>query len=348
MDSFNLNTVTDAIPLAILRIDSDERVDHLNAQARSMIGDQAMGRHYLAVLRQPEAIEAIERSRASATRTEVTFSSTNTTSRTHYRLSCAPLEQDDPAGPVSLVTLEDISEIYSAGRARREFVANVSHELRTPLTALSGFIETLQGAAKNDPEAQERFLAIMEREASRMNRLIHDLLSLSRIEGQERQRPTDKIDLAAPVQSAVDTLTAVADQNKVKVELHLPPDPMNLPGDADQLQQVFTNLIENAIKYGHSGGRVTVTATAIERDARLRGTGYRIDVADFGDGIAEEHLTRLMERFYRVDNHRSREMGGTGLGLAIVKHIVNRHRGHIRVHSELGKGSTFSVLLPAN
>jgi len=226
---------------------------------------------------------------------------------------------------------------------RRDFVANVSHELRTPLTALLGFIETLRNAAQDDPAARDRFLAIMEREAGRMNRLIRDLLHLSRVEAQERVRPTERVDLAAVIASAVAALRPQADGLGVRIAVDAGKGPWVVTADPDQMAQVFTNLIENAVKYGGSGGEVTV---ALRHDALPAGPAVRADVADRGEGIDPLHIPRLTERFYRVDGHRSREKGGTGLGLAIVKHIVNRHRGRMKIDSARGKGSTFSVILP--
>jgi two-component system phosphate regulon sensor histidine kinase PhoR len=229
-----------------------------------------------------------------------------------------------------------------ATNIRRDFVANVSHELRTPLTALIGFIETLKGPARDDAAARMRFLTIMEREAGRMNRLVRDLLHLSRVEAEERIRPREKIDVVGIVNMAVATLRPLAQASEVVIEVAVA-EPCELPGDPDQLTQVFNNLIENAIKYGGAGKTVHIRFST---EGSLRGPVLRVDVVDQGEGIDQVHLPRLTERFYRVDSHRSREQGGTGLGLAIVKHIVSRHRGWFKVDSVVGQGSTFSVLLP--
>ena len=235
-----------------------------------------------------------------------------------------------------------------AGAQRRDFVANVSHELRTPLTALLGFIETLQGAAKNDPEAQARFLSIMEREASRMNRLVQDLLSLNRVETEKRVRPSETIDLSKQVRGATHALEQLCKESGVTLACVGLESPAHVLGDADQLSQVATNLLENAIKYSGEGSTVTVSIERDDDNAMLRQPAVILSVQDTGDGIDPVHIPRLTERFYRVDTHRSREQGGTGLGLAIVKHIVDRHRGRLRIESALGEGSTFRVVLPAN
>jgi two-component system phosphate regulon sensor histidine kinase PhoR len=187
----------------------------------------------------------------------------------------------------------------------------------------------------------------MEHEAGRMNRLVHDLLSLSRVEAEERLRPTDPVDLAAVLRSVILSLRPLADEAGVTVAVHGIDAPRIVPGDADQLAQVFTNLIENAVKYSGRGAAITVTLGQPEQDPMIRGPAVSAVVADTGEGIEAVHIPRLTERFYRVDSHRSREKGGTGLGLAIVKHIVNRHRGRLKIESRIGEGSRFAVILPA-
>jgi two-component system phosphate regulon sensor histidine kinase PhoR len=211
-----------------------------------------------------------------------------------------------------------------------------------------GFVETLRGPARDDPAARERFLGIAAREASRMARLVDDLLSLSRVEAEERRRPTERMDLRALAASVAATLEPLAAQSGVELRPNLPDVPVEVPADPGQLRQVLTNLVENAIKYGGRGGRVEIALTAPSAEQALQRTGVRLSVTDEGPGIAAHHIPRLTERFYRVDSHRSREVGGTGLGLAIVKHIVNRHRGRLRIESEVGRGSRFTVVLPVD
>ena len=245
-----------------------------------------------------------------------------------------------------LLSFQDITQLANASQMRRDFVANVSHELRTPLTALMGFIETLRGPARDDAAARDRFLGIMTGEAERMNRLVGDLLSLSRVESDERVRPTDKVDLRYVLQSTLRNLNPLADEANVTLVLLMGDDPMPLLGDTDQLLQVFTNLIENAIKYGGKGKKVEIQVEQTLRDPSLRGPAVQVTVRDHGPGIDPIHLPRLTERFYRADSHRSRALGGTGLGLAIVKHILNRHRGRLKISSSLGQGAKFIVILP--
>jgi len=245
-----------------------------------------------------------------------------------------------------VLSFQDRTDAEDIGQFRRDFVANVSHELRTPLTALLGFIETLRGAARDDPAARDRFLEIMEREAGRMTRLVDDLLSLSRLEANERVKPSENVALSVVVAGALTELEPVTDAAGVQVVFDDQSGGVQVAADAAELRQVLGNLVENAVKYGASGGDVHVSLHAPQHEARLRGQGIRLSVSDQGAGIAPHHIARLTERFYRVDNHRSREVGGTGLGLAIVKHIVNRHRGRFLIESVEGKGTTMTVLLP--
>ena len=212
--------------------------------------------------------------------------------------------------------------------------------------ALLGFIETLNTSARADASARERFLKIMEREAQRMNRLVSDLLSLSQVEAVERMRPNEVVDVSRLLQETATTLAPVAEARGVRLHVVNADRLVKMAGDKDQLRQVFINLIENAIKYGGPNNEVSVTLSDIRYQTRLRCEGIAISVADKGPGIDALNIPRLTERFYRIDSHRSREMGGTGLGLAIVKHIVSRHRGVLKIYSAVGKGSEFKIILP--
>ena len=333
-------SVIDALPLPVLMIGPDERVRAANALVDAVLGGELVGKHYITALRQPAVIAAIAEVRAGQPRRVTQFTDRDGPKDTVYRVSVAAA-----AGDIVL-TFEDQSAAEEAGQMRRDFVANVSHELRTPLTALLGFIETLSGAAKDDPAARDRFLGIMAHEANRMRRLVDDLMSLSRVEEDERVRPREKVDLGGLLVSVIKGLEPQAKAAGVTVSLDLVSSNEMVPGDAGQLVQVFTNLVENAIKYGASGGEIAVHLMPRAMHQRLRGEAVEVRVADKGDGIPEHHIARLTERFYRVDNHRSREVGGTGLGLAIVKHIINRHRGRLLIASEEGQGTKVSVFLP--
>jgi two-component system phosphate regulon sensor histidine kinase PhoR len=243
------------------------------------------------------------------------------------------------------MTIHDLTPLRRVEEMRADFVANASHELRTPLASLSGFIETLQGSARDDAAARERFLAIMKQQAFRMARLIDDLLSLSRIELNVHVRPVTPVDLVAVVRQVTDAMQMLARERSVEVVVRAPEQPVVVPGDRDELVRVFENLVENALKYGASGKRVEI---AIGRDdGRGEDREAVVSVRDFGPGIAPEHLPRLTERFYRVDVTQSRAEGGTGLGLAIVKHILARHQARLTIDSRLGHGATFSIRIPA-
>ena len=246
-----------------------------------------------------------------------------------------------PGGEFIVLTLDDLSERRRADRIRVDFVANASHELRTPLASLTGFIETLQGPARDDPAARDRFLEIMHEQAGRMSRLVDDLMSLSRIEMKAHVRPVNHVDLVSVVRHVTDALEPLALELGVTIETVLPDAPVELTADRDELIQVFENLIENACKYGQSGKRVTVTLGPAEN-----GSGPSVNVRDFGPGIPEEHVPRLTERFYRVDVEDSRRHRGTGLGLAIVKHILARHQARMTIESRLGEGAVFTVTFP--
>jgi two-component system phosphate regulon sensor histidine kinase PhoR len=259
-----------------------------------------------------------------------------------------PLAHTHVDGTALIIALTDETERLKTDRMRADFVANASHELRTPLASVLGFIETLQGPARDDAKARDEFLDIMLKQANRMTRLIEDLLSLSRIELREHTRPTDAVDVEHLVRNTAELLELQARERGSEIVITAADVPA-VTGDANELGQVFQNLLTNALKYGGDHGTVDVSiGLSEERPPSMPGRGpcVRIAVTDHGEGIAREHLPRLTERFYRVDTARSRQLGGTGLGLAIVKHIVNRHRGAMTVDSEIGKGSTFAVHLP--
>jgi two-component system phosphate regulon sensor histidine kinase PhoR len=340
-------TVVERLPDPLIVLAADRSVWRANSAARA-----AFGADMPAVLRHPDLRAAIERAIASgATETAEVNLSAPVPREVHATV--VPMDPPMADGGQTLVVLSDRSRERAVERTRADFVANVSHELRTPLTSLIGFIDTLRGPAADDPPAQRRFLGIMGEQAARMNRLIDDLLSLSRIEMIEHQAPSAAVDLAELLSRLAAGFEPRLGQRSVSLDLCVPNDVPAVTGDPDQLAQVVQNLLDNAVKYGREGGRVrldvTVTSPVASPDA-ARGwparPGVVISVADQGAGIPRAHLPRLTERFYRVDTGRSRAAGGTGLGLAIVKHVVNRHRGQLLIESEEGVGTTVSVWLP--
>jgi two-component system phosphate regulon sensor histidine kinase PhoR len=325
-----------AVPEAALIVDGDFRLISANPAVASLLPSLRAGEPLARGLRAPDILDAITRAFAARKPQKVQWRERVPVERI-FDVYVAPIEIAGLARMVML-TLRDLSEIRRVERMRVDFVANVSHELRTPLTSVLGFVETLQGPARNDPVARERFLAVISEQARRMSRLVDDLLSLSRIEQSSHLQPATLADLASIAGHVLDTLAPMARESEVDVVLDAK-EPVLVRGDRDELVRVAENLIENAIKYGKCDKPVEVTV------ASRRADGILI-VRDHGPGVAPEHLPRLTERFYRVDAGESRAKGGTGLGLAIVKHILARHRGRLTIESQPGQGATFSAIVP--
>ena len=325
--------VIHALPDPALAVDGQGVVVAANAQAAEILEADPEGRHLSATIRVPAVLEAVVAAARGDEGTSVDYEIRVPMPRS-FRAHVSGLGP----GKGALLVLRDLTREQQIERMRADFVANASHELRTPLAALSGFLDTIMGAARNDEKAQTKFLGLMRSQADRMRRLIDDLLSLSRIEMNEHLRPSGEVDLAQVAAHVRDVLSGMAREFDCEVILDSPGSLM-VTGSRDELVQVVQNLLENALKYGSSGKRVDVTV-------RRQGDFAELSVRDHGPGIAEEHLPRLTERFYRVNVQESRSRGGTGLGLAIVKHIVNRHRGKLTITSELGNGSEFSIRLP--
>jgi two-component system phosphate regulon sensor histidine kinase PhoR len=337
-------SVLSALPEPLLLIDAERRILSANPSALDLLGPRLPGRDLGAALRVPAVLEATDAVLAGGAGRTVEVDLPGSVDR-HLSAQVGPLRPPTPAGAAAVLTLTDITGTKRSERMRQDFVANASHELRTPLATLLGFIETLRGPARDDNAARDRFLSIMADQASRMARLVDDLLSLSRIELNEHLAPKQRVDLRRVLIAVADGLEQRAAKRQMRIEVALPESLPDVVGDPDELAQVFQNLIDNAIKYGRSGTAVAVTGGASPR--RLAGAlAAQVAIRDHGEGILTEHIPRLTERFYRVDPARSRELGGTGLGLAIVKHIVNHHRGLLEIESELGEGSVFKVHLP--
>jgi two-component system, OmpR family, phosphate regulon sensor histidine kinase PhoR len=333
--------IVETLPDPLIVLSPDRSILRANAAARA-----AYGAELLAVLRHPELRGAIDRMLATGTPQGADLMLPVPVEQEVHATVFA-LESTLPGGTRIAAVLSDRTRERALERMRADFVANASHELRTPLASLIGFIDTLRGPAADDPPAQARFLQIMAEQAGRMNRLIDDLLSLSRIELTEHQPPLGRVRLAELVRWVAASFEPQLTARQLHVELGLNPEPPPVPGDEDQLAQVLHNLLENAVKYGREGGTVRVAAAVVPPGGRWPARpGVTLAVSDEGQGIPAEHLPRLTERFYRVDRGRSRAVGGTGLGLAIVKHIVNRHRGQLVIESKEGEGATFTVWLP--
>ena len=333
--------IVQRLPDPLIVLAPDRSVQRANAAAR-----QAFGADMSAVLRHPGLRAAIDRALAQGEDQTAELSLPVPVAREVYATVMAMNPPLADGGRV-VAMLSDRTRERAVERMRADFVANASHELRTPLASLIGFIDTLRGPAADDPPAQTRFLAIMAEQAQRMNRLIDDLLSLSRIELTEHQPPADRVDLAALARLLPEVFEPQLMARDIRLDLMLSDSPA-VVGDDDQLQQVLQNLLENAVKYGREGGTVQVAVRPAAPGGRWPARpGVTLAVADDGQGIARAHIPRLTERFYRADKGRARAVGGTGLGLAIVKHIVIRHRGQMAIDSTEGVGTTVTVWLPA-
>ena len=335
--------------LRAVLLDRAGRVIHLNAAAAQLA--PALRRNELAqfALRSPEIITALREAIATTEPRRATYSDHVPVDR-WMELVITPVPVPTQFGGTEkcmLMTFHDLTPLRRVEEMRADFVANASHELRTPLAALSGFIDTLQGPAREDARARERFLGIMHTQATRMARLIDDLLSLSRVELSAHVRPEASIDIVPIIREVADGLEMLASERQVEIEVDLPQAPVRIAGDREELLRLFENLIENALKYGASGGRVIVSLNQTVPGGSGEGSPeIRVMVRDFGPGIAPEHLPRLTERFYRVDVGDSRNQGGTGLGLSLVKHILNRHRGRLLIESVPNNGATFTACFP--
>ncbi|HEX7820041.1 MAG TPA: ATP-binding protein [Sphingobium sp.] len=329
-----VDALIEALPQPAFLV-SDGRIARANRATLTLLGNHVLGQDVRLAIRHPAVTQHLVGEHAGTEAFSMELVGIGTGDQS-WEIRITPLS------PVrQLVLLTDQSARRAAEKMRVDFVANASHELRTPLAGILGFIETLNDReAGNDVATRERFLSIMEGEARRMERLVDDLMSLSRIEAEKFRQPEHRVDLCALVQETADVLARGsgprAEDITLDLDLGCPP----IRGDQAQLSQLIHNLVSNAMKYGRPGTPVTVTLLRDGPDA------IRLSVADEGDGIAPEHLPRLTERFYRVDSSRSRAMGGTGLGLAIVKHIVERHRGRLQIDSVVGRGTSVRIMLP--
>ncbi len=331
--------ITERLPEPLILVSADGTVQRANEAARQSLGEDSA-----AVLRHPLLRGAIDKALSTGeTQAADLFFAAPVPREIHATVT--PMDAGLFLARQASVLLVDHTRERAVERMRADFVANASHELRTPLASLIGFVETLQGPARDDGPARERFLEIMAREAARMNRLIDDLLSLSRIEISEHQPPQGRIDFGQLVPRTLAGFEHRIADRRVRLDLTLPDLPP-IPGDADQMAQVISNLLDNALKYGREQGCITLAVGEVAGAPWPSRPGVILTVGDDGAGIPRVHIPRLTERFYRVDKGRSRAIGGTGLGLAIVKHIVNRHRGQLTITSEEGHGSRFCVWLP--
>ena len=337
----SIENIIQAIPFAIIVINRDEELVAINNSASKILGAPKLNSNIVHSIRHHDLVEAIEHVFATGQAQVVSWRTSRNRLDLYYDVSVKLMDEDH-----ALIAFENRTTVEQGLQLRRDFISNVSHELKTPLTSIMGFLETLEGVAKDDKDAQARFLGIMKEEAQRMTRLVDELLSLNHIENNSHLRPTETVNLVQILDQTISNLEPELTRNGNTVDFQKPSHPITILGEYDQLRQVFTNLLENAAKYGGPDKPISIVLGDIDHQPLLRTQGVRVDISDQGPGIPHAHLARLTERFYRVDDHRSRQVGGTGLGLSIVKHIVTRHRGRFKITSDLGKGSTFSVILP--
>lgn len=338
----SLSGITTSMIDGLIVVDHDMRITLINPAAERLLGIDAelQGQYLLEVTRNYDLIQAVTetlRQKSVAVKEIDLFSPAKRNLRAH----ATPITDERGKAIGVAIILHDVTELKRLEQVRSDFVANVSHELRTPLTSIKGFIETLMEGEVNDPETQRYFFQIMNQEADRMVRIVNDLLELSKLEAATPDEPTELVDINRVITYSLEACRPHADSKEITITTELAAELPHVSGDSSQLQQVFINLIDNAIKYTPNGGTVHIVSEPKNQKQIV------VHVRDTGIGIAQKHLSRIFERFYRVDKGRSREMGGTGLGLAIVKHIVEKHHGMITVKSEVGEGSTFTVILPA-
>ncbi len=340
-DRTEVKAILSSMEEGVIVIGRDERIILLNDPVYRMLdlrSRDTIGKSYWEILRNEEINSSLKEAllEKKTVRKEIHLL-TPADSQFLMQISPVVLEKGDLTGVVAV--FHDVTEFNKLAQMRSDFVANVSHELKTPLTTIKGFVETLKEGALNDPQKAERFLDFIKTHTERLELLVNDLLSLASIESKEVEMRWGGVRIPEVVQTAMAICKESIRQKKLTVEISFPEDLPPVRADAGKLEQVFLNLLDNAVKFTPAGGRITVSA--------VQEGGYvRTDFRDTGVGIAADHLPRIFERFYRVDKARNREQGGTGLGLSIVKHIVEAHEGKVSVQSEPEKGSQFSVYLP--
>jgi len=325
----------------VLILDLNGRVQKINKSIETHVfplSPADVGKHYLEVFRDPELNDLIQATLASKQGQRRSLSLLGQPGRFYHVQSSLIQDSGSGVGGV-IVVFHDVTDLKRLERVRQEFVANVSHELRTPLTAIKGYVEALLDGGLGNSAQAEQFLKVIDRHASRMDKIVSDLLLLAELESPDRSLQKEVLSIPELMGSAVDALRPMAESKRQTPQLRIPPEPASTPGDGQKIHQVLVNLLHNAINYTPEGGQISI-------EVRAEPAGMEFSVSDTGMGIPTEDLHRIFERFYRVDKGRSRELGGTGLGLSIVKHIVEAHGGRVNVASKLGQGSRFSFFLP--
>lgn len=343
--------ILDHLPNPVVMVNRSRTVTGYNQAAKSLFHHLETGSDLTRYIRDPQLLDAFEDVASGQQDLKHTEFILASDAQRHFDVLTARLPAQ--AGNRNFVlSFSDLTELRKVEQMRADFAADAGHELRTPLSVLLGFIETLEGPAKGDPDALDQFLPVMRDQAQRMQHLVEDLLSLAKIELNEHTPPSGDCEVAAIIEKVSKGLKVKADAKDMNIRITSDLSDTSTVGEEKELVQVFQNLIDNAVKYGHANTDVEIDIRLAKNPpaalARFRHNRIMaVSIRDHSDGIAREHLPRLTERFYRVDTARSRAVGGTGLGLAIVKHLVQRHRGTMTIDSEQGKGSVFTVYLPA-
>jgi len=325
----------------VLILDLNGRIKKMNGAMGTILAHAFpadVGKHYLEVFRDPELNDLIQATLADKKGYRRSLSPLGQPGKT-FQVQSSLVQYPDSRGEGVIVVFHDVTDLKRLERVRQDFVANVSHELRTPLTAIKGYVEALREGGLQDPVQAEQFLRVIQRHSERMDKIVSDLLLLSEMESADRVLQRETVHLPELIRTAVETLRPLAEGKKQNLRVEPMEGLPSLRADSQKIHQVLINLLHNAISYTAEEGSITVEAMPVP-------DGVGVSVADNGIGIRPEDLSRIFERFYRVDKGRSRELGGTGLGLSIVKHIVEAHGGHVRVESKPGKGSRFTFLLP--
>ncbi len=342
-DKNELQTILSSMIEGVIVVGQDERIVLLSAPVYNMLelrSKETLGKPYWEVIRHEEINLSIQEalSEKKSLQKEITIYSPE---ESHFSMQISSVLSDsnDLVGLVAV--FHNITELKKLEKMRSEFVANVSHELKTPLTTIKGFVETLKEGALTDPEKAKKFLDIIQTHTERLEHLVNDLLTLSAIESKGETLQLEKMPLLSVINPVLRLFKDRLENKQVHLNVNIPQDLPEISLDRIKMEQVFLNLIDNAIKFTPSGGNLSI-------QARREQESIRIDIKDTGIGIEQKHLPRLFERFYRVDKGRSRELGGTGLGLSIVKHIVQMHGGRVAVTSDVGKGSVFSIFIPCH
>jgi two-component system phosphate regulon sensor histidine kinase PhoR len=331
------NQLINEIEDYILFINSFNAISAANKAAKSFYGD-IIGKNLSSFLRAPDLLDKIEKCRDERVNEYLEFE-INLPTYSFFRLTIVPLSQKNV-----LIVVKDYTDVKKSEQLRSDFVANVSHELKTPLVSIKGFLETISNSAKDDPKAQEKFIKIMQEQANKMEILILDLMSLSRIEMQEHIQPDGKVDMKEIISNIQKIPNKILSKKNININFKIEDNLPFVRGDYDKLSEVVQNIYDNAIKYTKEN--TTIDILLKSNPEKFSNGSVFLSIKDEGIGIAKEEIHRVTERFYRSANAKKNMIQGTGLGLAIVKHIVNQHRGELEINSRLNEGSEFIIHLP--